>query len=95
MRRLALERGVRVRLVVVRGAAAASLALQPLLQVHLRVPLLLIRARELASAHVARERLLTSVRPDVRRQVIRSTERPHAYPTLERLLTRVYPDMPC
>lgn len=83
-----LERGVRVRLVVVR-AAAAALALQSLLQVHLRVPLLLVRTRELAAAHVTREWLLAGVCADMRRQVIRSAKRAHADSTLERFLARM------
>lgn len=56
---------MRVRVVVVPRPAA--LALQPLLQVHLRVPLLLVRSRKLPPADVTRERFLTRVRPDVRR----------------------------
>lgn len=79
---------------MVRGWAAAALALQPLLQVHFRVPLLLVRARELAAAHVARERLLARVRAHVRREVVRPAEGAHADPALERLLTRVDANVP-
>lgn len=80
------------RVLVVRPAA--SLALQTLLQVHLGVPLLLVRARELAAAHVARERLLARVRAHVRRQVVRPAERAHADAALERFLPRVDADVP-
>lgn len=80
-------------LVVVR-AAAAALALQPLLQVHLRVPLLLVRPRELAPAHITREWLFTRVSSYVRRQMIRSAEGAHADATLERFLARMDAYMP-
>lgn len=80
--------------VLVRRRPAAALALQPLLQVHLRVPLLLVRARELAAAHVARERLLARVGAHMCRQVVRSTERAHTDSTLERFLARVDADVP-
>lgn len=87
----------RVRVVVMRPAAAtttAALALQPLLEMHLGVSLLLIGACELAPAHLARKRLLTRVRPHVCRQVIRPAERTTADTTLERLLACVDANVP-
>lgn len=88
-----LERRVRVRLVVMRRPTAAF-SLQPLLQVHFRVSLLLIRTRELAPAHITREWFLTRVRTHMRREVVRSTKRPHADSALERLLSCVNANMP-
>lgn len=78
-----------------RRTAGGHLALlfQPLLQVHLGVPLLLVAPRELAAAHVAREGLLPRMRPDVRRQMIGARERAHTDAALKRFLTRVYPDV--
>lgn len=55
--------------------------------------LLLVRSGELPAADVARERLFSRVRSNMRRQMIRSAEGPHADPTLERLLTRMDPDV--
>lgn len=81
-------------MLVMRPACSSAFPLQSLLQVHFRVPFLLVGPRKLAPAHIARERLLARVRPHVRRQVIRPTERPHANTALERLLSRVYPDVP-
>lgn len=86
-----LERRVAVLVV---AAAAAALALQSLLQVHFRVPLFLVRARELSSTHVTRERLFTRVRTHMCRQVIRSAERAHTDSTLERFLARVDANVP-
>lgn len=71
-----------------------SLLLHPLLEVHLRVPLLLVAARELPTADVAGEGLLARMRSDVRREVVRPAEGPHADPALEGLLARVYPYVP-
>lgn len=65
-----LERRVRVRLVMVRRPAAAALPLQSLLQVHLGVPLLLVRPRELPTTYITRKRFFTSMGAHVRRQVI-------------------------
>lgn len=68
---------------------AAAFALQPLLEMHLGVPLLLVRARELAAADVAGEGLLARVRAYVRRQVVGAAEGAHADAALEGLLPRV------
>jgi len=61
---------------------------------HLGVPLLFVRAGELASADVAAERLLARVRADVSGEVVRAREGTHADATRERLLTRVDADVP-
>lgn len=60
---------------------------------HLGVPLLLVRPGELPPANVAGERLFTSVRPDVRRQVVGAAEGAHADPALEGFLPSVYPNV--
>lgn len=76
------------------GVRVGRLALQPLFQVYLRVPLLLVAPGELASALVAAERLLAGVRSDVGRQVVAPGERSHANATLERLLAGVNSNVP-
>lgn len=69
-------------------------ALQPLLDVHFRVALLLVAPGELATALITAERFLTGVRAHVGSQVIAPRERAHADATLERLLASVDADVP-
>jgi hypothetical protein len=73
--------------------AHLALLLHPLFEVHFGVALLLVAAREFASAHVARERFFAGVGSNVRRQVVRPREGPHTDPALERLLARVDADV--
>lgn len=75
------------------SATRALLFLQALLQVHLGVPLLLVRPRELPSADVAGEGLFAGVRPDVGREVVGAAEGAHADSALEGLLPGVYPNV--
>lgn len=81
--------GRRVRLMIPRTSVRRCLALEPLLQVYLGVPLLLVAPREFPAALVAAERLLAGVRAHVGRQMIAARERSHANATLEGLLPRV------
>lgn len=58
------------------------------------MPLLLVAARELPPAGLAREGFLARVGPDVGGEVVRPAEGPHADAALERLLARVDADVP-
>ncbi|GIY75972.1 hypothetical protein CEXT_44391 [Caerostris extrusa] len=58
-------------------------------QVHFGVIVPRVAPRELPSARVAREGLLSRVRSEVRGQVVRATEVPHAHTALEGLLSGV------
>lgn len=76
------------------GGRVGRLALQPLLQVHLGVSLLLVAPCELAAALITAERLLAGVRPNVGGQVVAPGEGAHADATLKGLLTSVDADVP-
>lgn len=60
-----------------------------LLEVNFGVTLLLVAARELPPAYIARERLLAGMRANVRGEVIGARERTHANTTLEWFLAGV------
>lgn len=53
----------------------------------------LVAPGELAAAEVARERLLSSVRANVRGEVVAAAEVAHTDPALERLVSSVDPDV--
>lgn len=74
---------------VIPGGGVSRLALQPLLQVHLGVPLLLVASGELSAALITAERLLAGVSPDVGSEMVAPGEGAHADPTLEWLLPGV------
>lgn len=66
-----------------------SVLLRLLLQVDFGMPLLFVTSREFPTTSVTGEGFLTSVGPDVCREVVGPAERPHAHSTLERLLSCV------
>lgn len=66
-----------------------ALALQPLLEVHLRVTLLLVAPGELSAALITAERFLAGVRTYMGGEVVAARERAHADATLERFLSGV------
>lgn len=79
---------------VIPGRGVAGLALQPLFQVNLRVPFLLVAPRELAAALIATERFLAGVRPHVGGEMVAPGEGAHANATLERFLAGVDANVP-
>lgn len=64
-------------------------------QVDFRVSFPLVAARELSATEIARERLLSRVRANVRGEVVAAAEVAHADAALERLVPGVDADMSC
>ena len=79
---------------VIPGGGVAGLALQPLFQVNLGVPFLLVAPRELTPTLITTERFLAGVRPHVSGEMVAPGEGAHANATLERFLAGVDANVP-